>query len=53
MAKGSFLVSRTTARVLIDQKLGGDIVYISSKNFGLRRTGSSWNTHRVAVAGEA
>ncbi|GAA3891609.1 bifunctional rhamnulose-1-phosphate aldolase/short-chain dehydrogenase [Leifsonia kafniensis] len=32
MAKGSFLVSRSAARVLIDQKLGGDIVYISSKN---------------------
>ena len=32
MAKGSFLVSREAARVMIDQKLGGDIVYISSKN---------------------
>lgn len=32
MAKGSFLVSRAAARVLIEQKLGGDIVYISSKN---------------------
>ncbi|ARC57851.1 3-oxoacyl-[acyl-carrier-protein] reductase FabG [Frondihabitans sp. 762G35] len=32
MAKGSFLVSRAAARVLIDQDLGGDIVYISSKN---------------------
>jgi rhamnulose-1-phosphate aldolase/alcohol dehydrogenase len=32
MAKGSFLVSRAAARVLIAQKLGGDIVYISSKN---------------------
>ena len=32
MAKGSFLVSRAAARALIDQKLGGDIVYISSKN---------------------
>ena len=32
MAKGSFLVSRAAARVLIDQSLGGDIVYISSKN---------------------
>lgn len=32
MAKGSFLVARAAARVLIDQKLGGDIVYISSKN---------------------
>ena len=32
MAKGSFLVSREAARVMIDQGLGGDIVYISSKN---------------------
>ncbi|MGP6170562.1 bifunctional aldolase/short-chain dehydrogenase [Microbacterium sp. A196] len=32
MAKGSFLVSQAAARVLIDQKLGGDIIYISSKN---------------------
>ena len=32
MAKGSFLVSRAAAQVLIEQQLGGDIVYISSKN---------------------
>jgi rhamnulose-1-phosphate aldolase/alcohol dehydrogenase len=32
MAKGSFLVSRAAAKVLIAQKLGGDIIYISSKN---------------------
>ena len=32
MAKGSFLVSQAAAKVMIDQKLGGDIVYISSKN---------------------
>ena len=32
MAKGSFLVSRAAAKVLIDQAIGGDIVYISSKN---------------------
>ncbi|MCR8669643.1 bifunctional aldolase/short-chain dehydrogenase [Agrococcus sp. HG114] len=32
MAKGSFLVSRAAAKVLIQQGLGGDIVYISSKN---------------------
>jgi rhamnulose-1-phosphate aldolase/alcohol dehydrogenase len=32
MAKGSFLVSRAAARVLIDQGLGGDVIYISSKN---------------------
>jgi rhamnulose-1-phosphate aldolase/alcohol dehydrogenase len=32
MAKGSFLVSQAAARVLIDQGMGGDIVYIASKN---------------------
>ncbi|MEG2422956.1 bifunctional aldolase/short-chain dehydrogenase [Glutamicibacter sp.] len=32
MAKGSFLVSKAAAKVLIEQKLGGDIIYISSKN---------------------
>jgi rhamnulose-1-phosphate aldolase/alcohol dehydrogenase len=32
MAKGSFLVSKNAARILVDQKLGGDIIYISSKN---------------------
>ncbi|SMG18827.1 bifunctional rhamnulose-1-phosphate aldolase/short-chain dehydrogenase [Agreia pratensis] len=32
MAKGSFLVSKAAAKVLIDQKMGGDIIYISSKN---------------------
>ena len=32
MARGSFLVSRAAAAVLIAQQLGGDIVYISSKN---------------------
>jgi rhamnulose-1-phosphate aldolase/alcohol dehydrogenase len=32
MAKGSFLVSREAARIMIEQGLGGDIVYISSKN---------------------
>ena len=32
MAKGSFLVSKAAARVLIDQQLGGDVIYISSKN---------------------
>ncbi len=29
MAKGSFLVSKAAARILIAQKLGGDIIYIS------------------------
>ncbi|WP_449283385.1 bifunctional aldolase/short-chain dehydrogenase [Leucobacter sp.] len=32
MAKGSFLVSQAAARAMIAQGLGGDIVYISSKN---------------------
>ncbi|PJK23945.1 bifunctional rhamnulose-1-phosphate aldolase/short-chain dehydrogenase [Mycobacterium goodii] len=32
MARGSFLVSKAAACALIDQKLGGDIIYISSKN---------------------
>jgi NAD(P)-dependent dehydrogenase (short-subunit alcohol dehydrogenase family) len=32
MAKGSFLVSRAAAAAMIEQRLGGDIVYISSKN---------------------
>jgi NAD(P)-dependent dehydrogenase (short-subunit alcohol dehydrogenase family) len=32
MAKGSFLVSRAAARSMIAQGMGGDIVYIVSKN---------------------
>jgi rhamnulose-1-phosphate aldolase/alcohol dehydrogenase len=32
MAKGSFLVSRAAAKAMIAQGLGGDIVYIVSKN---------------------
>ncbi len=32
MAKGSFLVSRAAARVMLAQGMGGDIVYICSKN---------------------
>lgn len=32
MARGSFLVSREAARVMTEQGLGGDIVYITSKN---------------------
>ncbi|MGW7052819.1 bifunctional aldolase/short-chain dehydrogenase [Streptomyces sp. NPDC054887] len=32
MARGSFLVSREAARVMREQGLGGDIVYIASKN---------------------
>lgn len=32
MAKGSFLVSKAAAKVMIEQGLGGDIIYISSKN---------------------
>jgi len=32
MARGSFLVSRESAKAMIAQNMGGDIVYISSKN---------------------
>ncbi|MPY83105.1 MAG: bifunctional aldolase/short-chain dehydrogenase [Actinophytocola sp.] len=32
MAKGSFLMSQAAARAMISQGMGGDIVYISSKN---------------------
>ena len=32
MARGSFLVSRESARVMITQGMGGDIIYIASKN---------------------
>ncbi|WP_326835450.1 bifunctional aldolase/short-chain dehydrogenase [Amycolatopsis rhabdoformis] len=32
MAKGSFLVSQAAAKAMIAQGLGGDVVYISSKN---------------------
>ncbi|WP_069385397.1 bifunctional rhamnulose-1-phosphate aldolase/short-chain dehydrogenase [Cellulosimicrobium cellulans] len=32
MAKGSFLVAREAARAMIAQGMGGDIVYIASKN---------------------
>ncbi len=32
MAKGSFLVSREAARVMISQAMGGDLIYIVSKN---------------------
>jgi rhamnulose-1-phosphate aldolase/alcohol dehydrogenase len=32
MARGSFLVSRQSARVMIAQRMGGDIIYICSKN---------------------
>ncbi len=32
MAKGSFYVLREAARVMIDQAMGGDLVYIVSKN---------------------
>ncbi|HEY0698649.1 MAG TPA: bifunctional rhamnulose-1-phosphate aldolase/short-chain dehydrogenase, partial [Micromonospora sp.] len=32
MARGSFLVSREAARTMVEQGMGGDIVYIASKN---------------------
>src|SRR5207244_7707359 len=32
MARGSFLVSREAARLMVRQRMGGDIIYICSKN---------------------
>ena len=32
MAKGSFMVSKAAAKALIEQGMGGDVIYISSKN---------------------
>jgi rhamnulose-1-phosphate aldolase/alcohol dehydrogenase len=32
MARGSFLVSRAAARIMRDQAMGGDLIYIVSKN---------------------
>lgn len=32
LAKGSFFVAREAAKIMIEQKMGGDIIYISSKN---------------------
>ncbi|NUR73832.1 MAG: bifunctional aldolase/short-chain dehydrogenase [Hamadaea sp.] len=32
MARGSFLVAREAARIMIEQGMGGDLVYIASKN---------------------
>jgi rhamnulose-1-phosphate aldolase/alcohol dehydrogenase len=32
MARGSFLVSREAARLMTEQGLGGDVIYIASKN---------------------
>ena len=32
MARGSFLVSREAARIMIEQDMGGDLIYIVSKN---------------------
>ena len=32
MARGSFLVAREAVRVMVEQGMGGDIVYIASKN---------------------
>jgi rhamnulose-1-phosphate aldolase/alcohol dehydrogenase len=32
LARGSFLVSREAARIMVEQAMGGDIVYIVSKN---------------------
>ena len=43
MARGSFLVSREAAKVMIEQQMGGDIVYISSQELRVRRP----EQHRV------
>jgi rhamnulose-1-phosphate aldolase/alcohol dehydrogenase len=32
MARGSFLVSREAARIMVEQRMGGDIIYVASKN---------------------
>jgi NAD(P)-dependent dehydrogenase (short-subunit alcohol dehydrogenase family) len=32
MARGSFLVTREAVRVMVEQGMGGDVVYIASKN---------------------
>ncbi|MGR0219051.1 bifunctional aldolase/short-chain dehydrogenase [Agromyces sp. ZXT2-6] len=32
MAKGSFLVAKAAAKALVEQRMGGDVIYISSKN---------------------
>jgi rhamnulose-1-phosphate aldolase/alcohol dehydrogenase len=32
MAKGSFLVARAAAKAMIEQRLGGDLIYVASKN---------------------
>ncbi|MBM0224182.1 MULTISPECIES: bifunctional aldolase/short-chain dehydrogenase [Micromonospora] len=32
MARGSFLVAKAAAKIMVDQGMGGDIVYIASKN---------------------
>jgi rhamnulose-1-phosphate aldolase/alcohol dehydrogenase len=32
MAKGSFLVAKAAAKAMVEQAMGGDIIYISSKN---------------------
>lgn len=32
MAKGSFLVSKSSTKIMIEQQMGGDIIYVASKN---------------------
>jgi len=32
MARGSFLVAKAAARIMVDQGIGGDLIYIASKN---------------------
>ena len=46
MAKGSFLVAQAAARAMIDQRLGGDIVYIVVEERGVRRARTTSPTAR-------
>lgn len=32
MARGSFLVAKAAAKIMVDQGMGGDVIYIASKN---------------------
>ncbi len=51
MARGSFLVSRESAAVMIAQGIGGDIVYVASKNSVF--AGPSNIAYSAAKAGQA
>src|SRR6266699_990725 len=54
MARGSFLVSREAARVMIEQGLGGDLVYVVNPDAvvrGSRIFAKGWGAQRAAVYG--